>query len=150
MKKIFLSLCLCLMAVCMNAQSLTWDNFVNTVNSTLSGSAPVFKEVYQSMGLDCDVDVYFNKAANEFVIETKFDDGRILDYIDAASLEPIKQSFVESYIQELTPTGSLDDTISLLEKNNGKFVFLYTGDKNGQKVSKQVDITADDFKKAKK
>lgn len=147
MKKVFLTLSLCLAFITMSAQSFTWEQVVDIFEESIDEIGGDIEDQMGAMGIDLDIDTDYNKATKTFEIYFDFDMPEIVNAMDKNMLNQFRDVFVSSFISSaMDDPATLKSLLNAMDKANGKLKIIFQAKSGAKLIQKDVVVTAKDLK----
>lgn len=150
MKKILLTVCVCLTAVfTANAQPFTWAEVVNLFSQGVEEGGEAMEKQFADMGIGMNINTAYDKATKTYEVILYFKDPSIVEGITQQILESGKASFIIGFMQTtINESGkeTLIEIMKAMEREHGKIKVVYSTRSNGKTLNKEAIITADDMR----
>ena len=129
-----------------NAQSVSWDEAVETFLDEMEGDLDTVRDAFAEMGIEVDPSAKYDAAKKEIVLEMRFEPA-IWSYFNSEAMHAAKTENLRSYQSSYKSDSDFRRFIDLMGRNNAKFRIIYSCIENGRVKIKDFTITPAEIKK---
>ena len=151
MKKICLTLLLLIPALFASAQGpiKMWNDQLDDFIEVFNQIDPALDQLYTDNGLSTYTFTYFEPESGNVVKETTIFDPNTFGTVDDNFLAQAKSIALNHLANAAKTNTRISSILNEFNKRNTNIVLLYSTEKNGNRVTKQITITPNEIKSAR-